>query len=308
MNKRKKSLGVVVVNYNAGEMLNNCLNSVFREHNPELIDLKVIVVDNASNDESLNLDEIDNKKLIIIRNLINKGFGTACNQGVKAFGEVDYILFLNPDTLVNTTTFEKSISFLEENDNVSIMGTMHKDENGKVKASCSRRPTFKRVLSDILGLSKILPKIFKPATVMSDFDHEKSRFVDQVMGAYMFMKKQVFEDINGFDESFFVYYEDADFALRALNKGHMSYYNSDIQIIHHGRGTTAKISDISLFYNLRSRVQFVKKHYGRLNGFIIQVLTFVVEPFTRIGYNLIKNPKENKNTIKAFIKLYRDQF
>ena len=188
------------------------------------------------------------------------------------------------------------------------MGVLHRDERGVIKASCSRKPIAIRIIWDVFGLSKILPKIFKPATVMSDFDHKTSRFVDQVMGAYMFMEKKVVDEITGFDERFFVYYEDADFALRASQKGYRSYYNSDIHIVHHGRGTTAKISDVSLFYNLRSRAQFVLKHEGVLCSFVVMFFTITIEPFTRILHNLLVNPKENKNTVKAFKLLYKSIF
>lgn len=301
----KNILGIVIVNYNSAELLNKCVNAVFNS-NLQYLSLKVVVVDNNSKDGSLELDKTNNEKLILIKNLENYGFGYACNQGVEALKNVHYLLFLNPDTQVGMNTFLESINFLKNNSNVSILGTMHKNEIGKIQTSCSYSPKPKNMIWDILGLSKLVPNFFKPATLMTNFNHQESRFVDQVMGAYMLMEKEIFDILGGFDTRFFVYYEDADFALRAKKKGYLSYYNSNIEIMHSGRGTTKKIFHTTLFYNLRSRIQFTYKHYGRFYGALILILTLTVEPITRCVFNLIKNPSENKNTFKAFGLLYRE--
>ena len=300
--RRIKSVGVVIVNINSGRLLEKCVNSLYFS-NLERINLEIIVVDNNSTDKSTQLTKLNDSRLKLIKNNKNRGFGYACNQGVKILN-TDYILFLNPDTEVKSNTIRESIRFLENNEKVSVLGALHRDENGEVKQSCSRTPTPKLVLNDIFGLSKLFPKIFTPSTLMVNFDYNTSSFVDQVMGAYMLMKRKVFIELNGFDTRFFVYYEDADFAYRARLKGYNSYYNSEIEIIHHGRGTTKSISQISLFYNLRSRIQFTYKHYGVFYGAVILITTLVVEPLTRLFFNLIKNPSEIKNTIIAFIKLY----
>lgn len=300
--KKIKSVGVVIVNFNSGRLLENCINSLYLS-NLEWINLEVVVVDNNSTDKSTQLTKLNDSKLKLIKNKKNRGFGYACNQGVKTLN-TDYILFLNPDTEVKSNTIVESIRFLENNEKVSILGTLHKDEKGIVKQSCSKTPTPKRVLNDIFGLSKLFPKIFTPSTLMVDFNYLTSGFVDQVMGAYMLMNTHTFNVLNGFDTRFFVYYEDADFAYRARIKGLRSYYNSGIEILHHGRGTTKKISHISLFYNLRSRIQFIYKHYGSFYGAIILITTLTIEPITRLFYNLIKSPSEIKNTLIAFKKLY----
>jgi len=302
-----KSLGIIIVNYNSGELLKSCLESIFNSELSE-IDLKVVVVDNNSRDESLNLDSLSDERLHIIENKKNLGFGRACNQGSQFLKEKEFLLLLNPDTRVQSFTLKKSLDFLSNEKEVSILGCCHLDDENRIKISCSRTPKSLNIVWDIIGLSKLMPRVFKPATLMTDFNHQSSRNVDQVMGAYMMFHKDVFDKLNGFDTRFFVFYEDADFALRAKQIGHKSYYNSEIKINHLGRGTTRKISDKSLFYNLRSRQQFVKKHYGKLQSGLILLLTLTLEPLTRIFFNLIKSPKENKNTVKAFKYLYTYYF
>ena len=299
------SLGIIIVNYNSGSLLNKCVNAIF-DSDAQNLKIKVVVVDNNSKDGSLTLDKTTDKQLKLLKNTENKGFGYACNQGVDALGEIDYLLFLNPDTEISKHTLKNSIEFLRQNTFISILGCRHLDEFGKTKSSCSNTPTPIRIVWDIFGLSKLLPKIFPSATLMTNFNHNNSRFVDQVMGAYMLMEKTVFDILDGFDTRFFVYYEDADFALRAKNQGFKSYYNSDIEIMHSGRGTTKKIFHTTLFYNLRSRIQFTYKHYGMFYGALILILTITIEPITRSIYNLLNDPSENKNTLKAFGLLYRD--
>lgn len=301
----KSSLGIVIVNFNSSSLLKRCIDSVFKSDFQDIL-LKVVIVDNNSKDDSLKINHLDNTDLIIIKNTENKGFGYACNQGVKELRDFDYILFLNPDTEVYRNTFKESISFLQKNQDISILGVLHENEKGAVQISCSRTPTPIKIIYDIFGLSKLFPKLFTPATLMTNFDHMQSRFVNQVMGAYMLMNKKVFDELEGFDTRFFVYYEDADFALRARQLGLQSYYNANIKILHLGRGTTKDISHVALFYNLRSRTQFVYKHYGKFYGGLILFLTIILEPITRCIYNLIKNPSENLNTLKAFGLLYRD--
>ena len=295
-----KTLGIIIVNYNSGLFLKECVDSIFNS-SLKNISLRVVIVDNDSKDNSLDIERVEQDSLKIIRNTTNNGFGYACNQAREYLQDKEYLLLLNPDTVINKSTLIDSLDFLVSNEKISILGLCHLDEKENINPSCSRFPKVKNIIWDIVGLSKLFPKIFKPATVMTDFDHKTSCFVNQVMGAYMMMHKNIYDTLEGFDTRFFVYYEDADFAFRGFKKGYLSYYNSNIKITHVGRGTTAKISDISLFYNLRSRAQFVKKHYGRNLGNLIIFLTICVEPITRVLYNFFKNPGENKNTIKAII-------
>jgi len=301
------SLGIIIVNFNSGKLLKNCIDSIFNSDISK-ISLRVVIVDNNSKDDSLDIARKQDGQLKIIKNKQNKGFGKACNQGSELLFDKDFLLILNPDTIIEKQSLVQSLKFLIKNKNVSILGACHLNEFNNISPSCSRTPTVTTIIWDILGLSKLFPWLFKPATVMTDFDHKSSCYVNQVMGAYMMMQRKIFEDLKGFDTRFFVYYEDADFAYRAKKIGYNTYYNSDIRITHIGRGTTAKISDKSLFYNLRSRIQFVNKHYGAFKGNIILFMTLTIEPITRILYNLIKNPEENKNTIKAIRSIYRYYF
>ena len=240
---------------------------------------KVFIIDNNSTDFSLNKIEL-NKRIKIIRNEANVGFSKACNQGFK-LSTSSYVLLLNPDTQLLNNTIADCVTFMNQNNETDILGCQLLNNEGEITHSCSRFPTPLGILSDSLGLSKIAPSVFKPGIIMTDFDHKESRYVDQLMGAFMFMRKSVFEKIGYFDERFFVYYEEVDFSKRLAQKGGKSFFNADIKAIHSGEGTTSSVKGFRLFLNLRSRLQYAKKRFNFPGYCCVWVSTFFIEPITR---------------------------
>lgn len=113
---------------------------------------------------------------------------------------------------------------MKERKEVDILGCQLLDDNGEVSHSCLRFPTPLGIFREITGLSSIAPSIFKPGIIMTDWDHKESRFVDQVMRAFMFMRKFVFEKVGYSDERFFVFYEEVDFSKRLSELGGRSFF------------------------------------------------------------------------------------
>lgn len=296
---------LIIVNWNSGEYLSKCIHSVLAKKNESLIGT-VFIVDNYSSDNSLEKIE-KNNKLVIIKNTENKGFSQACNQGFKLCTS-PYILLLNPDAQLLETTLSDCISFMNSHYDIDILGCQLLNNDNSVSTSCARFPTPLRFFYDIIGLSKVAPKIFTPALLMSDWDHNTSRVVDQVMGAFMFLRISIFKKIGYFDERFFVYYEELDFSKRLAEYGGKSYYNSNISAIHSGEGTTYSVKVFRLFLSLRSRLLYSKKHFSIAGYAFVGFCTFFIEPFTRITYLLIKgNTKEIKQIFKAYYMLLKNK-
>lgn len=293
---------IIIINWNSGNFLNNCINSINENQNKKLIS-KIYVVDNASTDNSLT--GIDSSYDIqIIKNRKNLGFAAACNQGIDASNS-KYILFLNPDTELHENTLIDSTIFMENHSDIDVLGIRHTDMGGITKKSCSRFPTLKNYFYDIIGLSKIFPSLFKPATIMSDWDHEDSRFVDQVMGAFMITRRSSIDTFGKFDEQFFVYYEDLDFAHRIWAGGGKVFFLYDIEVYHHGEGTTSKFHSLRLFYSLRSRLLYSSKYFSRTHYASVFFLTVLVEPITRVIFQAIKlNFDEIISILKGYKMLY----
>ncbi len=278
----EEMIDIVIVNWNSGSYLKNCLASILIEKNSPLLK-RVIIIDNNSSDKSA--DDLFNEKLILITNLENRGFSKACNQGFHIC-KAEYVLLLNPDTVLYETTLTDCVNFMNINKDVDILGCKLIDEKGSHSPSCSRFPHPLRYFFDSTGLSLLAPKIFKPATLMTDWDHKESKQVDQVMGAFMFMKKNLFERIGYFDERFFVYLEEVDFSKRLALAGGTTFYSKDISAIHSGGGTTESVKGFRLFLNLQSRLLYSKKHFSAAGFFLVWVSTFFIEPFARIFFLL----------------------
>jgi hypothetical protein len=277
-------IDVIIVNWNSGEYIKKCIDSIFSTNNKNLINT-IFIIDNGSTDASLNKVEL-NKKIKIIRNKTNMGFSRACNQGFK-LSTSSYVLLLNPDTQLLNNTIADCITFMNQNTETDILGCQLLNDKREITPSCSRFPTAIGVLSDSLGLSKIVPSLFKPAIILTNWDHKESRYVDQLMGAFMFMRRSIFEKIGYFDERFFVYYEEIDFSKRVAEKGGKSFFNANIKAIHSGQGTTNSVKGLRLFLNLRSRLQYAKKHFNYGGYACVWLCTFFIEPFTRSLFLLL---------------------
>ncbi|MGH2564924.1 MAG: glycosyltransferase family 2 protein, partial [Ginsengibacter sp.] len=276
---------IVIVNWNSGNYLQLCINSIFSNNNQKYVG-KVFIVDNNSTDESLKKIPVSDK-IIIIKNKENYGFAKACNQGFQN-STSSCILLLNPDAKLYSTTLSDCINFMNCHIEVDILGCQLLDDAGSITRSCSRFPTLRGFFYDAIGLSKIAPKIFTPALLMTDWDHKSSRPVNQVMGAFMFIRKSIFTEIGYFDERFFVYYEELDFSKKLAEYGGITYFNADIKAVHSGGGTTSDIKAFRLFLNLRSRLLYGRKHFSYMSYLFLTFCTFIIEPVTRSLFFLSK--------------------
>jgi len=183
-------------------------------------------------------------------------------------------------------SIDKSIQFMEKkiNSEIGILG-ISLTNNGKISASCFRFPSIKFLITEIFGISKIFPQLSRQ---MFDWDHKSSKKVDQVMGAFFLVRKELFKILDGFDERFFVYYEEVDFALRAKKKNFSCFYYCDAKCFHYGGGCTESNKEKSFFLSFESRLLFFKKHFNKKNYNIAKFLTLFIEPITRFFYLTIK--------------------
>jgi GT2 family glycosyltransferase len=277
------SLDVIVVNWNGGSHLRACIESVHAADREEIDLRRIVVVDNASTDGSLESLPPEGSRITLIRNATNRGFATACNQGAHATA-ADYLLFLNPDTQLRGNSLVEPIRFCEQPANraVGIVGIQLLDQEGKVVPTCARFPSAGRFLAAMFGLDRLFPSLY-PAHFMTEWDHADTRAVDQVMGAVFLVRRKVFENLNGFDERFFVYFEEVDFSLRARQNGWLTYFVSSAQAFHRGGGSTEGARSTRLFYSLRSRLIYAGKHFGGLQAIVVTLATLFVEPFTRLA-------------------------
>jgi len=302
------SVHVVIVNWNSGSQLAECLQSFTAVARDSVDIARVTVVDNSSVDGSCDsLPGSPPLPLVTIRNPQNRGFAAACNQGA-AGSEADFLLFLNPDTRLLAGALERPARFLQSPDNgvTGIVGIQLVDEAGHVARNCARMPTPWSLMGNSIGLDRLMPSVFPPL-FLSAWAHDETRVVDQVMGAFTFMRRGVFEALGGFDERFFVYFEDLDLALRARARGWNSVYLTSAQAFHRGQGTTASAIGARTYQFSRSRILFALKYFSGAGAALVIVATLVFEPLARALASITSGRAGSLGDIvRAFARLWGD--
>ncbi len=283
-------LSVIIVNYNVKYFLEQCLYSVNKSCLG--IDAEIIVVDNNSTDGSRLYLEPAFPTVNFTWNTLNVGFAKANNQALaKAKG--DFILFLNPDTILAEDSIAKCLAFFNANSRAGAIGIKMVDGSGNfLKESKRAFPSPLTSLFKLSGLSRLFPhsKLFAKyhlGHLSENTNHE----VDVLAGAFMMIPKKVLDKIGNFDERFFMYGEDVDLSFRIQKAGYTNFYFSESTIIHFKGESTKRgsLNYVRLFYKAMSF--FVKKHYsGSKAGvfiFLIQVAILLRAFFSAIG-NLLK--------------------
>jgi hypothetical protein len=302
-------LAIVIVNYNTRELLTHCLRSVYasRTDHP----YHVIIVDNHSSDGSAEMVAARFPQATLILSDRNGGFGYANNlalrwlaeqssfsqagsrggalhrkgpsHGKQPQGEVpefgsspftfpcDYVLFLNPDTVLPENALQVTVNFMARHREAGIMGPKVIKPDGTLDLACRRSfPTPTSGLFKLAGLSRLFPKNRTIArynlTYLSD---DETAEVDSVMGAYMLVRAETLAQAGLYDERFFMYGEDLDMAFRVKERGWKVFYHPEVEVLHHKGASSRKQSERSIREFYRAMDIFYRKHYAeRYNGLV----------------------------------------
>ena len=258
-------LSIIIVNYNVEYFLEQCLHSVMKA--AKNISCEIFVVDNNSVDGSLAMLEDKFKSVQLIANKKNTGFSYANNQAIN-LAKGEYVLLLNPDTVVEENTFDKVIAFMDQHPDAGGLGVKMLDGKGNFLPESKRGlPTPAVAFYKIFGLSALFPKskIFGRYH-LGNLDKEQTHSVEILSGAFMLLRKSVLDKIGLLDESFFMYGEDIDLSYRILKAGYKNYYFADTRIIHYKGESTKKSSINYVFVFYRAMVIFAEKHFSKNNA------------------------------------------
>ncbi len=254
-------LSIIIINYNVKYFLEQCLCSVQKA--TRNLAAEIFVIDNNSSDGSQEFLQPRFRGIHFCRNSENVGFAKASNQALKA-ARGQYILFLNPDTIVPEDCFEKCISFFENHPGGGAIGIRMLDGTGKfLKESKRSFPSPLTSFFKLLGLARLFPKsVFFSKYHLGHLDAYEDHEVDVLAGAFMMVKKEVLDKVGAFDENFFMYGEDIDLSYRIQKAGFKNYFFAGSSIIHFKGESTKKgsLNYVRMFYSAMSN--FVKKHYG----------------------------------------------
>jgi GT2 family glycosyltransferase len=191
------------------------------------------------------------------------------------------------------------------NEHIGSCGIQLTDEDGVIARSCSPFPTARILCARMLGLDRLWPRLFAPPFLALD-QHQRSRLVDQVMGAFMLVRRDLFDQLNGFDQRFFVYFEDLDFAFRSARLGYGCFYLTDAQAVHAGCGSSRNARAKAMVCNLVSRIQYSRKHFSLLGGIAVLLGTLFLEPIARLVRAVCRRSSDDlRETTKAYADLWR---
>ncbi|MBA3657759.1 MAG: glycosyltransferase family 2 protein [Gemmatimonadaceae bacterium] len=300
-------IDVVIVNWNAGRLVSDCIAALDKLAH-SLPCLHVIVVDNASTDGSADNLVVANLQLSVIKSRANLGFAGGCNLGVEA-GRAPILLFLNPDVIVgDPAAVTTPLDFFRNpaNSSTGACGVQLRDEYGAIARTLSPFPTPRRAFGWMTALDRIVPALFDPH-FLPVAEHTYSRRVDSIMGAYLMMRREVFEMLGGFSTRFFVYYEDVDLCRRATSAGFPSWFVADVSVMHEGCGTTHSIRALRYFYSTRSRIIYGLRHFSRTSGLLTAAGWLVIDPLVRILYSVATfSFLSTGQTLRGAAMLWRD--
>ncbi len=266
------TVSVVVVSWNTRDLLRNCLLTVDSE--ARLLDggeLEIFVVDNRSTDGTIEMVKRSFPSLTLIANTENAGFAAANNQALtRCKGE--YVLLLNPDTELKTGALSRMVQFLKSRLYVGAVGPLLISPDGSMQESCYPRPTLLRELWRLLRLDRVHRLAVYP---MSEWTLDRPREVETVQGACILIKRSVLEEIGLLDQDFFIYTEEIDLCRRIISAGWRIYWLPVATVVHYGGQSTRQATNEMFIELYRSKLQYFRKHYGWLGGFLYKLILLI---------------------------------
>lgn len=297
-------VSIIIVNYNTKDLLEDCLNSIYKH----TVDLKfeIIVVDNASADSSQEFIKSVFPKVVLIESETNLGFGRANNLGAK-YAKGEYLFILNSDTVLFENSIKILFDFYENNSitlRIGVLGAIMIDKNRNINGFGSEFPNCKRELRNILSVLPIIKKIITRKPNYNYLINEKYFKIDYVLGADMFISAKLFNDFDGFSNEFFMYYEESDLQKRINNAGFENYIVTTTKIIHLEDGSGKKITNYSnrkrIIVHESKNIYLKRNDLRKFNFYKIIDFSFLVLSLFNYKYSF----KENKDYFSRIIRTY----
>ena len=268
-------VSVVIVSYNTREILRRCLARLHEEMSG--LHGEVIVIDNASADGSARMVATEFPRVTLVRSIVNLGFAAANNRGFRiASGR--YVVLLNPDAFLGRGALERAVAHMQAHPRAGIAGGRLTDPQGRLQPSGRLFPSLLNEVLVTTGLSTRYPR----SRLFGRFDRswadpEAPARVDWVPGAFTIVRNDLLESLGGFDERFFLYYEEVDLCRRVREAGYEVWYWPDISVTHIGGASSKTVTKLELsgagsqlsLWQLRSAMLYYRKHHGRLAAWAV---------------------------------------
>jgi GT2 family glycosyltransferase len=297
----RHTLSVIIVSWNSRDRLTECLTSL-GEQVAEL-SIETWVVDNHSNDGSVDLVREQFPWVNLLVNRENQGFARANNRALSlATGR--YVLFLNPDTQLLSDALAVLLRFMDDHPKVGAVGPQVLFPEGSIQPSCRRFPTLATVLWEAVGLDRALPDHPRFGRyLMGDWDHRSLCRVDQPIGACLMVRSSALEQVGQFDDQFFLFFEEVDLCRRLRSAGWEIYFVPEAQVIHHGGHSTGQDFRRAVWLFHSSRYKYFRKHFGPGGEWLLRMLMVASFPWQLLLRVLLvmTRPMDRERMVKHFI-------
>ncbi|CAH8248965.1 glycosyltransferase family 2 protein [Paenibacillus melissococcoides] len=266
-------LSIIIVNYNTKQLTLNCIESVYRSVTD--FQYEVILIDNASRDDSVQVFRQQCPQVELIANEQNLGFSKANNQGMQ-IAKGRYVLLLNSDTVIQPDTLDVMIRFMDEHPEVGASGCKVVLPDGSLDKACRRGfPTPAATFFYVSRLSKLFPKNPRiNAYHREDLNPDEAYPIDCLIGAFMMVRREAIDQVGMLDEQFFMYGEDVDWCYRIKQAGWVNYYYPKTQIIHYKRASSRN-KPYKITYEFHRAIYVLyNKHFKKKYPFWVTALMY----------------------------------
>jgi O-antigen biosynthesis protein len=262
------NLSIIIVNYKVKDLLDNCLQSIFS--NSENIELDVIVVDNNSQDGSLEMIKEKYPQVNLIASEQNLGFAKANNLGFKQ-AKFDHILLLNPDMKLHSNTLENVLKWANMNPQADVIGCYLVNEAGETIHHIRQFPNFWDQLAIVLKLPHLFPKILNKY-LQKKFNYSQASKVDSIRGAFFLVKKEIYQKLNGLDERYFIWFEEVDFCKQVKSDGGEIWYTPEAKCTDYiGKSFAQVPRGVTQKYFRDSMLKYFKKWHPLWQYLVLKI-------------------------------------
>lgn len=298
----KFDLSIGIINYNTRELLAQCLDSIDKDS--FRAEYEIIVVDNASLDNSAKMVETNYPLVNLVENDKNIGYAGAVNQMIKK-SRGNYLLILNADVIILDNAIPRTLDFLKSKPDAGFVGCKILNKDLSLQKSCRGFPNILNFLSENFFLYRLFPR-FPPfgRVFMTHFDYNSERPVQVILGAFMMVSRDVIKKIGPMDDRFFMYSEETDWCFRAHNAGYVNYFYPSAKIVHLGEQSTKQHSTEMFIELHKSHHKYILKHYNQSYLYILKLIwifglsirllfALIGTAFYRLGIRSLKNAPSN---------------
>jgi N-acetylglucosaminyl-diphospho-decaprenol L-rhamnosyltransferase len=264
-------ISIIILSWNTRNLLASCLRSIYQTAND--LDMEIIVVDNASQDDSREMVRAEFPQVRLIENKENVGFARANNQAAR-IAQGQYIFLLNSDAELQTDSLQVMLTLMKNNPKAGIVGAQLINPNGSFQASHTNFPTLWREFLILTGLGRIFYGYWYPSH--GPENELGPQAVDYVEGAALLIRRDIYLQQNGLDEGYFMYTEEVDICYRFRKSGWQVWYHPQARILHHGGASSLNHRPQREGQLYRSRVRFLRKHYGNWAASLLKLQIFIL--------------------------------